>query len=737
MRRVIGLCCVILVLVSAGAARAQEVRPDFLTFLSVNDVKAMASDGTRLWLATTGGAVSYDPATHDTKVMHRMRDGLLSDSVSAVTISPDGRVWFGTERAGISIYDPQNDEWEPYTSQLRRIPGDQINRLRFAQDSLYISEKQGFTVNVGDQGIAFYLDGTSLGLPSSDVRDIARSPDGNGLWIATADGVVHRDSLEAYRNYPNIAGDPVADRIVRYRGEWLAAFGNELRTLRLPDGVWVELSQTNPLQHVWDLLVDGNVLYIAGDNGVWKYDDSGYTRLGTEIFSTLALIRGPDQILYAGALDPDDAKNGLRHFDSDHNAWPQILFPGPSARSFYRSIAFDGGGVLHAATTKPGYYQNFNGSVWSAPRALGYWAFDMLVNPAGGLWLAHCCCKPAACPLELLQGGTSILDTPGNLRDIAYDDRDNLWGASFFENDPTYAQGLWVRMASTGEWTNIKTDTQGAHLLSNVVRAVLPVGQKIWIGYAASGVQAWDLGPDRIPLTADDGTWRTYTKDGPIGLRLISDNVTTLAAQGDRVWIGTDNGLSIMQTDGIHNITASASRIPAATVNKILPLSDGGAWVATYQGGVGGLTRMAPTDVGYAYTSYGPPDLPNPDVESLAFDPDGRSVWAGTARGLTRVTPRGASGSDQFQAAVYPNPYVIGCGGGVRLFDVPGLVNGVVVDLSGRPIVRFERRGAGDVVWDGKDGNGKPVAPGLYMIRISTSAGIRGIGVGIMDGPCP
>jgi streptogramin lyase len=703
-----------------------------LTFLGVNDIRGIASSGSKLWLATQGGAVSYDVGTGEERIFHRKRDALLSDSVSAVAVGPDGRVWLSTDRAGISVFDPQTEEWEPYTSQLRQIPGNLINRIRFDRDSLFVSAEQGFALFVGDEEPAFYLDGVSLGLPSPDVRDFAADPHGDGFWLSTAAGVVHRDSLDAYTVYPGGVGD-VPGRLVRYQGRWVTSFGVGVSALDPQSGTWGQIAGGYPGEIITDLMAEGSDLYICTTDGPWKFDGAAYSRIGTEHFSSTSIFRGPDGKLYCGSADTfDESRNGLRWFDG--TVWHRILFPGPTSRSNYHAIIFDANGVLHTTTVAPGFYQTFNGSLWSSPRGLSWWTADLLSNPGGGIWLAHCCCSESdtsGCPIELLTGGSTVRYSPKDLRDIAYDDLGNLWGASWGEAGEII-QGVWMLSAATGQWTQFSTATAGARILENSVAAILPVGREIWIGYADQGLHRWDLGADRIPLTNDD-SWTHYGTSEPSGRQLRSDNINAIAIRGSRIWVGTNNGVTIVDPSGIRNIGTGFNGLPAPVVNAIVPLGDGGAWVALKDYGV---TRIADTDAGFTFASYTPPDLPNPNVECLALDPDGRSLWAGTARGLSRITPVGSSGTAGVPAAVYPNPYVYGCGAGVRLFNVPGLVNGIIVDLTGREITRFEKRGNGDVVWDGNDRSGHRVASGLYMIRVLTSEGTRGIGVALVDGPC-
>ncbi len=742
---------VMLLSTMGGAAGAQNGQPVWTTYLNENDVRALAYDGARLWIATSGGAVAYDPATGASTAYHRMRDGLLSDSLSAVAVGSDGRVWLGTERVGISILNPEAGSWEPYTSLLAPIPGNRIERIHIRGDSLLVATTKGFSVVVSGELRLPCQEGVDLcGLPSFDVRDLASDPDGGGLWVATSAGIVecrrNESGVWTYVTHALGPPNPAATRLTRHRGEWVAAFPDGVRVLRDDGGArtWVTLGGGLPVDPgINDLLSGEDALFAAGSSGVWMLPPAGaWTRVGDRAFPASSLLRTPDGALWAGGRDPGEILDGLWRLGSggDAGTWVRTAFPGPSSRAHYRALAFDARGVLHVSTAHRGIVpmrQSFDGAAWSAPRDLEDWTFDLLFEPNEDLWLAQCCCRESGCNLRLVHDGVSATLDPRNLRDIVYDDEGNLWGASDQALDfEQYAEGIWFRDASTGEWTNIQTTTPGSQMVSNRVRAVLPWNGDLWIGYSDKGVQRWNLGPDGRPRTGDDGTWARYSTETS-GRRLISDSVTRIAARGDLIWVGTTAGLSLidLEADRVTNLGSGADRLPEPDVNTLLLLSDGGAWVATFQGG---LTRVTPgSDGDYTFVSYGPPDLPDPNVEALALDPDGRTLWIGTARGLARLVPplgAAASGGDIF---AYPNPYVPGCGEGIRLLGFPGLGDGVIADVSGRIVYRFDRKAPGETVWNGRDSQGRALPPGLYWIQLSSPNGMRSFGVGLGDGPCP
>jgi ligand-binding sensor domain-containing protein len=68
-----------------------------------------------MWFGTNGAGVSrYDPVTGTWRTF-TTANGLAGDNVSAIAAGPDGTMWFGTS-GGLSRYDPATGAWQTLTT---------------------------------------------------------------------------------------------------------------------------------------------------------------------------------------------------------------------------------------------------------------------------------------------------------------------------------------------------------------------------------------------------------------------------------------------------------------------------------------------------------------------------------------------------------------------------------------------------------------------------------------------
>lgn len=746
------------------------------THLYANEVQSLCARGDEVWAGTLGGLVRLGPDGAMSQ-WTRAPQRLLSDSVTCVAVDAGGRVWSGTATAGVSVFDPGTTAWTSFTSLTEPIPGNRINRVRFARsaagaETLLVGAVQGYALFIDEaRESAWDLRGVCLegvdicGLPSYDVRDLAY--DGSDLWIATRSGVVVRREDGAWDPASSGIANAIPRRLVRADSLYLAgALASGAR-----GGIWTwrgdrwspagGLSALPASFRVGDLLAAGDTLWAAVTGGVYRRVDGVWSPVGNlapfavagaDTVHLTSLARTASGVLYAGASHAGERRDGIWRLEGE--TWRQHRLAGPSNRQHYRSLVVDAEGTVWASSAqrfRAPLVSRYAGGAWSLYEGgtdgyLNAWTFR-IAEAAGSVWLAHCCCRQVQdlCRLERISPEAAPVAWPlTNAWDLDADAAGRLWIATWGDQ-VEYAFGVYRLDPADSTWIQVRSVTPGAALRSDLVRAVCVDGDRIWIGYegqgSGRGVSRWRLGADRIPLTADD-VWTHFNTD-TAPLALIDDAVKRIERGPDgRIWIGTTGGLSIFDGTRMVNIGPGFGRLPTAEVNEIVPLADGGAWVATRGGGV---TRLTPrTTSGFTYTVYGPPDLPNPNVESMALGADGRTLWLATERGLASYLPPEAEGLEgEPEAGLYPNPFNPGCHpGGVRLLGTGGAARGVVTDLAGRIVARFPASGEGsldpaEAIWDGKLADGAPAPSGLYRVRVQSPRGTRSIGLAVIDAPCP
>lgn len=734
------IALVIATLLAPAATRAAfaQTEGSWRVYLYGNEFREIVADGEDIYAATTGGVVRYSPG-RGFRQWTRGPLGVSSDTLRTVAKAPDGELWFGTATAGISVFDPSSEQFRGFTSLLEPIPGDRVRKVRFELEGsttrLLIGAEQGFSVLENAELRFVCLEGVDLcGLPSYDVHDLLSTDE--GVWLATGAGVALRQPSGSFENRSNgltagaVSSLALSDSLYCHNADGV---------FRWTGSRWTQAMQGIPERvTVNALFAEPGSLHAATSDGVYRRSSGSWTRLGAS-FPAFCLARTASGKLFAGAVDPSEAKDGLWEWTGTE--WSRHRLDGPGYRQSYRSILFTPDGDLwlsHAANQTVPRLVNYDGEAWTfydggSQGRQNAWTWKTALL-GGDLYLAHCCCNDeAGCRLERVRGDNGRFENLAaiaNPWDLETDATGALWVGSFAEGTAP-ARGVY-RLAPDSTVLNVNVTTAQAQLRSNQVRAIRVRGQNVWIGYETNGVSRWDLGIDRTPLTADD-VWTHY--DATTAKRLIGSQVRRIEIGPDgRVWIGTTAGLSIWNGNDFTNIGPGFGRLPADEVSAILPLTDGGAWVSTKDAGVTRLTPRA--QGGFTYQTFAAPLLPHPQVSAMTLAPDGRTVWFATLRGIAVFAPGSSTGdAAEDEVRAYPNPYQHGCSDGIRVAGAGGSVSGVVVDLAGKVLARFENKSPDDLIWDGRF-EGARVAPGLYWLRLQTPHARVSVGAAVMDGTC-
>ncbi|WP_201982396.1 hybrid sensor histidine kinase/response regulator transcription factor [Hymenobacter rubidus] len=103
----------------ALTARAQDTAPSEFRFehltvdqgLSHSDAMAVAQDRAGfIWVGTNRGLDRYDGYSLKTYTLPITREGVSGNRIKVLHLAPNGRLWVGTERAGLGYYDAATDK---------------------------------------------------------------------------------------------------------------------------------------------------------------------------------------------------------------------------------------------------------------------------------------------------------------------------------------------------------------------------------------------------------------------------------------------------------------------------------------------------------------------------------------------------------------------------------------------------------------------------------------------------
>jgi streptogramin lyase len=239
---------------------------------------------------------------------------------------------------------------------------------------------------------------------------------------------------------------------------------------------------------------------------------------------------------------------------------------------------------------------------------------------------------------------------------------------------------------------------------------------RLWIGYAGQGVD-YTLDPPTFPGPAPEFRHVSGT-DGLF--------VRGLAVHNDSLWVATSSDLRRYTLSGsergIYTVPAQPSE---DSVRPIDVARDG----TVYLGTVNGVRVYRPNGTTVNFTADNSP-LADDEVRSIRIDPVSGAVWIATAGGLNRYEPGYVAAAPRLatlEFQVYPNPArITELGIGLKLRGNATSYRGEVYDLSGRVLWRFTSSANGHVVWNGRDGRGALVKPGLYFVR-AEAAGRSGV----------
>ena len=315
---------------------------------------------------------------------------------------------------------------------------------------------------------------------------------------------------------------------------------------------------------------------------------------------------------------------------------------------------------------------------------------------------------------------------------MAFDSKNNLWVTNSSVPSPISV------MKPDGTWKSFAYGQYLGDAFSGQI--VITPGDIKWVQMPKGfGIYVFTNGQDLDDTSDDKFIKLSVSVLYPKSQVKILNDIYSMAVDLDgRLWLGTSAGAivyyapsrvftdatfyasqpSVDQGDNYYHGLLSTETVTAIAV-------DGAnrKWFGTRNSGVY-LTNPEGTQLIESFNMSNSPLLSN-EIVSISIDHKTGEVYFGTEAGV--VSYRGSAvREDLYDGPVYafPNPVRPGYTGPITVKGVPAESVVKITDLTGNLVFESESSG-GQVLWDGNNRAGNPVATGVYLVFASTSDASR------------
>lgn len=152
------------------------------------DVTAICEDENYIWIATNDGLARYDGSTFKSYRSSLDKNSLSSNNIETIYSDSSGRLWIGFKAGGVDIYDPRSDHFISLSSLFTGFPQRVV--------SLYEDSRNTMWVGTWEEGLLHLIpdDRETSGFrmerhyPGNIVTGLVEKPEGK-LWIGTYNGL--------------------------------------------------------------------------------------------------------------------------------------------------------------------------------------------------------------------------------------------------------------------------------------------------------------------------------------------------------------------------------------------------------------------------------------------------------------------------------------------------------------------------------------------------------------------
>lgn len=561
-----------------------------------------------LWIGTQDGLNQYD-GYNFTSFFNQPGDSTsLSDNyITALCISPDGRIWAGTMSGGLNVLDIKTGRFKRFQKNLTEQGSVSDNTIwAITSDSLgniYAGTNDGLNIYNPELNQFIYYNQNNSILPSRMIISLYNE-DNKFIWIGTNKGLVnynietHNFSSIEYISEKNEKPSIIIWTINKGLNDELI-FGTKNGVLQTINSHQVKLLPgTDSLSIIWNTHpISQNIIWCGTQNGLVSYDRN--TEVSKQVnynsnntskknnANVWSILKDHSGLIWAGSDE------GLIKFEPLKNTF-KIINENKERSLFLseksvNSILVDENKTLWVGTDGQGLNkvkkgeQKFtvfkhNNSTYNSLSSNRVWA--LLEDSEGLIWIGtyggglNCYDKKKDSFKRYSTGQENNQISNSRVLALFEDNDGNIWIG-------TRGGGLNKLNKKTGIITVYKNKPEDStSISSNTILAI--AGDEtgnIWVGNYKGGLSKYDKNNDIFINYLNN-------KDEP---ESISNNNVwcILADKNKRLWLGTQGGLNctnLNDSSGVFHHITTEQGLPSNTIFGLELDNNGNIWMSTFRG---------------------------------------------------------------------------------------------------------------------------------------------------------
>ena len=704
---------------------------DWKSYTDMKNVRSVASDGTTIWAATSGGIFQFNP-TDSSYQKFVNSDGLSTNDATAIFVDSLGNVWIGQQSGNIDVYNPKKNSWRYITDVTRSGKTNRgINSFFQSGDKMYIATGFGAVV-FSVSKFEFADTYTRFGIPPQTLIEpvvTAVHVYQNRVFVATSSGIVASKigsanlvAPESWEIYPNTSG---VNNVAEFNGEFYASSTAGMMKFQNNNNSWSVVSGLTTAVRIISAL----------DTSLGFVDGSSVRSLNTvNLVSTLnsgipARVSGgtmtKQRKIFLG-----DSSLGIGSWNTTLN-WQFYLPNGPNSNSFQQIVVDENGMVWSASGRSGGGFYSYNGFLWRNYTAgnpsmmTSNDCFAIELGPNNSKWIST------------WGGGLVLVDKNNNVVRVFNQNVPGFVGVS--ENTNYIVPGKVASDRNGNVWVPI---FRAADFSKTIWKMKPDSTWESFAGFPYGGDPAYMFG---VVIDQNNTKWFTNTvptnfsrpsapiaffnesrtitgADAQTGWGVIteSDGASDLHSQSmvidkeNDVWIATSKGITIITE--INNPKSRVSKIflnfiADQYINWITIDAQNNKWIATTSKGVFVVSPDGRQLLNQYTVENTNGKLADNNVLSLAFDRKKGIMYFGTDKGLSSIEVPAIETQPTFSSInLSPNPIYLPDHQSVEIRGLVDESSVKILALNGKVISQFSAQGGGRAFWNCRDGEGRLVA---------------------------